>query len=105
MALQEIASLLPPPKPPNQGMNVVAGKDGGSNDGSPGTTSIIVTGTATQQSSSKASTVELAIEYIKSLQAELRDVKGKLDVAEKELGKKEKTADKNAADTNAADPA
>ena len=88
-ALQEIASLLPPPTPPNQGMNDVVGKDGGSNSGSPGGTSIIVTGAATQQSNSKASTVELAIEYIKSLQAELRDVKGKLDVAEKELGKKE----------------
>lgn len=93
MALQEIALLLPPPTPPNQGTNGVVGKDGGSNDGSPGGTSIIVTGANAQQSNSKASTVELAIEYIKSLQAELRDVKGKLDVAEKELGSRKENAD------------
>ena len=89
MALQEIASLLPPPLPPNQGMNGVVSNDGGSNNESPGATSIIVTGTPMLQSNSKASTVELAIEYIKSLQAELRDVKGKLNMAEKELGRKE----------------
>lgn len=85
MALQVMASLLPPPAPPNQ----MVSKDGGSSNGSPGGTNIIVTGAAVQQSNSKANTVELAIEYIKSLQAELQDVKGKLDVAEKELGKKE----------------
>lgn len=84
-ALQEMASLLPSPAPPNQ----MGSKDGGSSGGSPGGTNIIVTGAAAMQSNSKASTVELAIEYIKNLQAELRDVKGKLDVAEKELGKKE----------------
>ena len=42
-----------------------------------------MSGTAAQQSNSKASTVELAIEYIKGLQAELRDVKGRLEVYEK----------------------
>lgn len=91
LALQEIASLLPPPTPPIQGMNGVPGKDGGANDGSSGATSIIMTGTAAQQSNSKASTVELAIEYIKTLQAELREIKGKLDVAEKQLSRKENT--------------
>ena len=43
-------------------------------------------GTAAQQSNSKASTVELAIEYIKSLQKELGEVKGKLEAVEKEKG-------------------
>lgn len=45
----------------------------------------MVTGNAAQQSNSKASTVELAIGYIKSLQAELREVKGKLAAAEERL--------------------
>lgn len=44
-----------------------------------------MTGTAAQQSNSKASTVELAINYIKELQGELRDVKMKLEIAEKKL--------------------
>ena len=47
--------------------------------------SMMMTGTAAQQSNSKASTVEMAIEYIKSLQGELKDVKGKLIEAEKKL--------------------
>ena len=41
-------------------------------------------GTLAQQSNSKASTVELAIEYIKSLQKELRETKEKLQTAETE---------------------
>ena len=47
---------------------------------------MMMNGTAAQQSNSKASTVELAIEYIKSLQKELGDVKGKLEAFEKEKG-------------------
>ena len=46
---------------------------------------MMMTGTAAQQSNSKASTVEMAIEYIKSLQGELKDVKGRLTEAEKKL--------------------
>ncbi len=42
-------------------------------------------GTAAQQSNSKASTVELAIEYIKSLQKELKEVKGRLEAVEKDF--------------------
>ena len=38
-----------------------------------------------QQSNSKASTVESAIEYIKALQQELRDVRARLEVAEGRL--------------------
>lgn len=75
-ALQEIASLLPPPTP------IISG---GPSSQPAGVANIIMTGTAAQQSNSKASTVELAIEYIKSLQAELQDVKGKLADATSKL--------------------
>lgn len=74
-ALQEIASLLPPPTATN-----------GLSNQSGGSSNIVMTGTAAQQSNSKASTVEMAIEYIKSLQAELKNVKGKLADAENRLG-------------------
>lgn len=74
-ALQEIASLLPPATPTN----------GSSNNQSSGSANIVMTGSAAQQSNSKASTVEMAIEYIKSLQAELKTVKVKLTDAENRL--------------------
>ena len=52
----------------------------------------MMSGTPAQQSNSKASTVELAIEYIKSLQKELSETKEKLEAAEreKEAGKDKK---------------
>ena len=74
-ALQEIASLLPPSTPQ------VNGQTGGNGGTSP---SLMMSGTLAQQSNSKASTVELAIEYIKSLQKELSETKEKLQAAEKE---------------------
>lgn len=43
-----------------------------------------MSGSLAQQSNSKASTVELAIEYIKSLQKELGETKEKLRAAERE---------------------
>ena len=60
----------------------------------------MMSGTPAQQSNSKASTVELAIEYIKSLQQELSETKEKLQAAErgKEAAKdeeKEKDKDKD----------
>ena len=73
-ALQEIASLLPPSTPYANGQ------------ASP---NMMMSGTAAQQSNSKASTVELAIEYIKSLQKELGEVKGRLAEVQKEEGKDE----------------
>ncbi|KAI9875582.1 MAG: hypothetical protein M1830_008321 [Pleopsidium flavum] len=77
-ALQEIASLLP--------ASPTAGNSGreGSGSGSGGDGGI-TTGTAAQQSNSKASTVEMAIDYIKALQKELAETKTRLDVAEKKL--------------------
>ena len=44
----------------------------------------MMTGTPAQQSNSKASTVELAIDYIKSLQKELSETKEKLRLTEQE---------------------
>lgn len=73
-ALQEIASLLPLATPTN-----------GPSNQSSGSANIVMTGSAVQQSNSKASTVEMAIEYIKSLQAELKTVKVKLTDAENRL--------------------
>ncbi|KAM0796164.1 helix-loop-helix DNA-binding domain-containing protein [Usnea florida] len=73
-ALQEIASLLPPSTPQ------VNGQPGGVTGASP---CLMMSGTPAQQSNSKASTVELAIEYIKSLQKELSETKEKLRAVEK----------------------
>ena len=58
-ALQEIASLLPPQTPPPGAPTVNGGQAG-----------LIMTGTAAQQNNSKASTVEMAIDYIRTLQKE-----------------------------------
>ena len=79
-ALQEMASLLPPATPCMNGKLA-------STNGSEGvqTADSMITGSAAQQSNSKASTVEVATEYIKSLQQELKDVKAKLELAEKKL--------------------
>ena len=74
-ALQEIASLLPPS----------SGRDSSSSGGEANAGG---TSTAAQQSNSKASTVEMAIDYIKALQSELAETKGKLEVVEKKLEEK-----------------
>ena len=73
-ALQEIASLLPPSTPQANG------QPGGTDANSPG---LMTSGTLAQQSNSKASTVESAIEYIKTLQKELSETKDKLRAAER----------------------
>ena len=70
-ALQEIALLLPASSTPQP-----SSKEEGN------------TGSAAQQSSSKANTVEMAIDYIKTLQKELKEVKGKLEVAEGKLNER-----------------
>ena len=65
----------------------------------------MMSGTPAQQSNSKASTVELAIEYIKSLQQELSETKEKLQAAERgkeaerdEEKEKDKDEDKRKSD-------
>ena len=89
-ALQEIASLLPASAAPNSEKNNPYNKDTGPGNKPSISTTIIMTGTAAQQSNSKASTVEMAIEYIKSLQSELKDVKERLETAERKLDEKGK---------------
>ncbi len=76
-ALQEIAGLLP-------SVNLQANSQGGLNGQV--NPNMMMSGTAAQQSNSKAATVESAIDYIKSLQKELGEVKGKLEAVEKERG-------------------
>ena len=73
LALKEIEGLLPPS---------ISG-NGGKKDRS-STTPEHDAGSALQ-GASKASTVEMAIVYIRSLQAELKVTKDKLDTAEKKL--------------------
>jgi len=58
---------------------------GSGGDGGGGGGGGITTGTAAQQSNSKASTVEMAIDYIKALKKELADTKGRLDAVERKL--------------------
>jgi hypothetical protein len=71
-ALMEISSLLPQD----------TRKEGGGNSGSGGEAG---GGGGGSQANSKATTVEMAIEYIKALQMELLETKGKLEAAEKKL--------------------
>lgn len=92
-ALQEIASLLPPSTPNLNGNNAKSPSASGKDEPTVRAGDAMLSGTAAQQSSSKASTVELAIEYIKSLQGELNDVKGRLEVAEQELKKHQAESD------------
>ncbi|KAG8526837.1 uncharacterized protein KY384_008266 [Bacidia gigantensis] len=78
-ALQEIASLLPPTTPQTQpnGKVAVAMEE---NERA----AAMMTGSSQQQSNSKASTVEAAIDYIKTLQKEVDDCKQKLAEYESE---------------------
>jgi len=87
-ALQEIAALLPPSTPSMNGAQGKSPNASGKEESVIRPADAMLTGTAAQQSNSKASTVEMAIEYIKSLQGELQDVKGRLEKAEEELGRR-----------------
>ncbi|KAI9788293.1 MAG: hypothetical protein M1816_006978 [Peltula sp. TS41687] len=90
-ALQEIASLLPPTMP---GKDSAPGSGGeGSSGGGGGGGNHVGGGGGggggqQQLSNSKASTVEMAIEYIRALQRDLSETKGKLEAAEKKLEEK-----------------
>lgn len=84
-ALQEIATLLPSSATTTMTTPKMAGMSPTGEGGSGG--SPTAGGTAAQlQSNSKASTVEMAIEYIKALQGELAAVKGQLALAQGRLG-------------------
>ena len=88
-ALKEIESLLPPTP-------TLLADTKAEISGSPEGETSEKAGSA-NQTTSKASTVEMAIIYIKSLQAELHDTKTKLDVAEKKL------AENNSSSSQASD--
>ena len=97
-ALQEMSALLPPAIHPGgsgsggEGASPVgsgAGTAGTSGNGSGGAAAAASGASpVTPAANSKASTVEMAIDYIRALQAELKDVRGKLEVAEEKLGAK-----------------
>ena len=85
-ALQEIALLLPPTSPSifsNGQAAAVETRD------ERAAAMVSATSTPQQQSNSKASTVEAAIEYIKSLQKEVKDYKDKLAGYEKDTSGRE----------------
>ncbi|KAF7507956.1 hypothetical protein GJ744_009853 [Endocarpon pusillum] len=90
VALKEMESLLPP-TPATRGKRDRSGSiDGDSGD------------KAAAAGNSKASTVELAIAYIRSLQAELSETKAKLEDQEKKLEDREKKlAEVNSSGDNA----
>jgi hypothetical protein len=78
-ALQEIATLLP-----RTSGKESSGEKSGSGDGENGNTK----GGAAQSANSKASTVELAIEYIKQLKSDLAEANKRAEEAEKKLAVK-----------------
>ncbi|KAG0650992.1 Phosphorus acquisition-controlling [Hyphodiscus hymeniophilus] len=75
-ALQEIATLLPR----NPGKDSSGEKSGSGDGGETGK------GAAAQSANSKASTVELAIEYIKQLKSDLEEATKRAEEAERRLG-------------------
>ncbi|KIV85035.1 hypothetical protein PV11_00771 [Exophiala sideris] len=76
LALKEIEALLPPAIVASCGKKERAGSQDNDADSK---------ASASAQGASKASTVEMAIVYIKSLQSELKETKDKLDSVEKKL--------------------
>ncbi|EFX01443.1 hlh transcription factor [Grosmannia clavigera kw1407] len=86
MALQEIAALLPRP-PPKEGKEG-KGSDDGESDNKAATKGVNGnngTGGGDSGPNSKASTVEMAIDYIKHLQQELANATKRAEEAEKKL--------------------
>ena len=86
-ALQEIAALLPSSAtaPTTATAAAPSSRDGPACGAPDGAAANLTAASAAQQSSSKASTVEMAIDYIKALQRELSDTKGRLEAAERKL--------------------
>jgi hypothetical protein len=82
-ALQEIATLLP------RGNKDSGGEKSGSGDGdNPDVAAAKAASAASQSANSKASTVELAIEYIKQLKRDLADATKRAEDAEARLSTK-----------------
>lgn len=87
LALKEIETLLPPSILASNGKL-----------GTPEHEEKEAKTSAAAQGASKASTVEMAIAYIKTLQTELKDTKDKLDAAEKKLADVESSAESQASE-------
>lgn len=90
LALQEIASLLPPTLATANGTTSNGSKSSGGEGKEGSENGKSAQQTAAQQSNSKASTVEMAIDYIKDLRGEVQDLKAKMVILEKELAEKNK---------------
>lgn len=86
-ALQEIATLLPRSNSKDSG-----GEKSGSGDGDGDNPESGATKGAAQSANSKASTVEMAIEYIKQLKKDLADANKRAEDAEKQLSTKVEAA-------------
>ena len=95
LALQEIASLLPQPSPAANGStpdgSKTSGDDGKGDGKTPQQQQQQQQTAAQQQNNSKASTVEMAIEYIKSLQAEVKEYKDRWEKSEELLAEEKKS--------------
>ncbi|KAK5197007.1 hypothetical protein LTR99_000638 [Exophiala xenobiotica] len=91
LALKEIETLLP------QSILASQGKKDRSESQEAGEAES-KSSAAAAQGTSKASTVEMAIIYIKSLQAELKETKDKLDAAEKRLAEGSSSSDSLSSD-------
>lgn len=90
LALKEIESLLPPS---------ISGVNPKKEKSSPAENEEVESkASAAAQSASKASTVEMAITYIKSLQTELAETRGKLEAAEKRLAEATSSGGSQASD-------
>ena len=93
-ALQEIATLLPRPPPQaaaeSKGSDgdSAGGKDGKDGKGAAAAAAAAAAGGGGNTPNSKASTVEMAIEYIKQLKQEVAEANRRADEAEKKLGLK-----------------
>jgi hypothetical protein len=90
LALKEIEALLPPSITAAAGKRAESANDTEAEGEQKPTSS--------SQGASKASTVEMAIVYIKSMQAELRVTKDKLDTAEKKLAEGNSSAGSQTSD-------
>lgn len=90
IALKEIESLLPASITAAAARKEKAAKDEAGDDKP-----------SSSQGTSKASTVEMAIVYIKSLQAELKSTQDRLEAVEKSLAEGNSSGSQASGDTNA----
>jgi hypothetical protein len=99
LALKEIETLLPQTILAPQGKKDRSGSQEAAEAAEAGEAGEAESkSSAAAQGTSKASTVEMAIVYIKSLQSELKETKDKLDAAEKRLAEGSSSGDSLSSD-------